>query len=192
MKLIYADSNTLSTDFSTIRIQIVETLPNGVSVETLLENGIPKNVLTELGPESLRVSVQDSTLLISYDARVSEDLLTYRADVEEMGKAYHNELLNHLGLFVVFATGLVLLTLEMFSNKVRKENIIGMIEKGEKPPRGAVVSEESLLLLSSKNPEAYVRALDMVLKGELRVKGRRFENLREKLSSLKKLVKRRI
>lgn len=186
---VYADSYTLLENSSAISIRITGLLSNGVLVEVSLENRVPMNASIDFKPESLNFSKQGSMMLIAYDARVPEDVLMRVASVKEIEGFSNDEWLKNIELLMVFATGLVLLALETFLSKTRsKDDVIRIIENGEAPPKGSVVSEESLLSLSSKNPEAYRRVVDMVLKGELKVKRKRLKRLREVFSRIIKIV----
>lgn len=177
--IVGADSQ-VSVNSTLISVRIAGLLSNGLLVEASIDNVIPENVSIAFNPEYLSFNTQDSTLLISYNARISGDALIKSATFKENTAAFNEELLKCIQLLIVFATGLIILILEAFFSKIKSGNDFETI-KGNK----ATIDEESLLLLSFRNPEAYRRALDMILKGELKVKKKRFGKI---ISKIKKFV----
>lgn len=183
---VYTDS-TVDVSPSKISMCITGMLSNGVLVETNLENKIPMDASTNFRLECLNFSTRDSTLLIVYDTRISEDALVQAKKVEEIEGAFDGEWLKNLNLLIIFSVGLLLLAFEILTSRKRSQDIIKMIEK-EAPLKGSVIDEESLLLLSSQNPEAYRKAVDMILKGELKVKRKKLKNLRKAFLKMIKIV----
>lgn len=125
-------------------------------------------------------------LLVNYDARVCDvSILETAAMGENVGAL--NGWVKNLQFLILFAAGLTLLASDILSpRRSEKELLESMVKEGA-PPKGSRLSEDALLLLASKNPDAYRRALDMVLKGELQVGGRRgFWSI---LQKIKRLVK---
>lgn len=180
--------HTTPNNTTHLSIRIIKVLSNGVSVELFLENNTPGTFLTEFKPESLKASVQNSTLLVNYDARVSESMLLNIMGMAEVGDDFQRDWLKYLLPLIILAAGLMLLAFEATFPHARSKEVLKIIEAGGTPPKGSWLTEKSLLLLSSRDPEAYMRALDMVLKGELRVKKGGVDRLRNLFSKLKKLV----
>ncbi|MBO3755055.1 MAG: hypothetical protein FGF53_09330 [Candidatus Brockarchaeota archaeon] len=171
-----------------LSIRITEVLSNRVSIELFLENNAPETFLTKFDPESLKTSVQNSTLLVNYDARVPESMLLNIMGMDELGDDFQRDWFTYLQPVIILAAGLTLLAFEAIFPHTRDKDVLKIIEAGGAPPKGSWLAEKSLLLLSSRDPEAYRRALDMVLKGELRVKKGGLDRLRNAFSKLKKLV----
>lgn len=188
---LYAIPYTLVMNSSFISMRITRLLSNGVLVETVLDNGIPMNISTRFRPECLNVSTQGSTLIIIYDARVPSYFPVQSTSIGESDIILDGEWLKSILLFAVFAIGLALLALEAFASKASGEDIIKMVEEGKDLPRGSAIDEESLLMLSSRNPEAYRRIADMVLRGELKIKRKRLKSIKKVFSKMNKLVKYR-
>lgn len=180
--LVEADSH-ISVNSTLISIRIAGLLSNGLLVEASIDNMIPENVSIVFNPEYLSFNTQDSKLLISYNARIPGEALIKSANFKENTATFNEELLKCIQLLIVFATSLIILILEALSSKIRSENNFKTIEENK-----ATIDEESLLLLSLRNPEAYRKALDMILKGELKVKKRQFGKM---LSKIKKFVNSR-
>jgi len=174
----------VSVNSTLISIRIAGLLSNGLLVEASMDNVIPENVSIVFNPECLNFNAQDSTLLISYDARVSGDALVNSVDFKENTVTSNEELLKCIQMLTVFTIGLIILILEVFSSKIRK-NSSRAIEESKSHSHGSTIDEESLLLLSYKDPEAYRKAIDMILKGELKVKKKRLGKM---LSKIKKIV----
>lgn len=189
LETVYANPpQTVSNNATCLSMRITEILSNGVSVELFLENNAPANVLTGFKPESLKVSVQNSTLLVKYDARVSESMLLSIIGMDETGEAFQKDWLTYLQPLIILVAGLTLLAFEATFSHPRDDVVLKIIEDGGTPAKGSWLSEKSLLLLASRNPDAYRRALNMVLKGELRVKKGGTDRLRNTFSKLKRLV----
>jgi len=180
--------NIASNNATHISIRITEVFSNGVSVELFLENNAPGPFLTEFKPESLKASVQNSTLLVNYDARASESMLLNIMNMDEVSDDFQIDWLTYLQPVIILAAGLMLLAFEATFPHARDKDVLKIIEAGGTPPKGSWLTEKSLLLLSSRNPEAYRKVLDMVLKGDLRVKKGGIDRLRNTFSKLKKRV----
>jgi hypothetical protein len=174
-----------------LSIRITEVFSNGVSVELFLENSVPGTFLIGFNPESLKTSVQNSTLMVNYDARVSENMLLNIISMDEVGEDFKKDCLTYLMPLIILAAGLMLLAFEAFFRHASDDAVLKIIEEGGIPPKGSYLSEKSLLLLSSRNPEAYRRALNMVLKGELKVRKVGSDRFEKAFSSLKKFVYRK-
>ncbi|MBO3839787.1 MAG: hypothetical protein QXN75_05705 [Thermoproteota archaeon] len=186
----YAAPYALFVNSSFVSIRITGLLSNGILVETVLDNRIPMNFSTRFRPECLNISTRDSTLIIVYDARIPEYFPMQSTNTGESDRIF-SEWLKSIQLLAVFATGLALLVLEALAPKASGEDVIKMVEEGKDLPRGSAIDEESLLLLSSRNPEAYRRIADMVLRGELKIKRKRSKSIEKLFSKMKKLVKYR-
>ncbi|MBO3800196.1 MAG: hypothetical protein FGF52_03990 [Candidatus Brockarchaeota archaeon] len=184
----YAAPYALFVNSSFVSMRITGLLSNRVLVETVLDNRVPMNFSTRFRPECLNISTQDSTLIIVYDARIPGYFPMQSTSMRESDSIF-DEWLKSIQLLAVFATGLALLVLEALAPKANGEDVIKMIEEGKSPPRGSAIDEESLLLLSSRNPEAYRRIADMVLRGELKIKRKRLKSIGKLFSRTKKLAK---
>ncbi|MCS7139053.1 MAG: hypothetical protein NZ873_03270, partial [Crenarchaeota archaeon] len=66
---VKADSYIL-VNSTVVSICVTESLPNGISIEASIDNKMPENFSTTFRPEYLFFNTRDSTLLISYDARI--------------------------------------------------------------------------------------------------------------------------
>lgn len=185
----YAAPYELFVNSSLISMRITGLLSSGVLVETILNNRVPMNFSTRFRPECLNVSTQGSTLIVIYDTRVPGNFSVELTSTEELDNIFDGEWLKSIQLLAVFVTGLALLVFEACTSKAGSEDVIKMVEEGKGLPRGSVIDEESLLSLSSKNPEAYRRIADMVLKGELKIKKRRLKSIGRVFSKMRKLVK---
>lgn len=179
-----ADSHILSNS-TLISIRIVELLSNGLLVETSINNVIPENVSLAFNPECLSFNVQNSTLLVLYNARIPENALIKSANAKEIVMTFDEELSKCIQLFIVFITGSIILVLERLSSKTGSKNNLKKTEGNKVHYNNPMIDEKSLLMLSSKDPETYRKTIDMILKGELRVKRRRFGKM---LSKIRKFV----
>jgi len=159
-------------------------LPNGALVELCLANNVSS---TFFKPESFKIGVEDSTLLVKYDARVSGSPFS-RISVEETGDVFRSDAVKYLLSLILFAAGLVLLSSNIVSLRRSENELLKNMEKGGVPPKGSSLSEEVLLLLASRNPDAYRRTLEMVLKGELRIERRGW--FKKALLKIKRLILR--
>ena len=187
----YAAPHELFVNSSLISMRITGLLSGGILVETILDNRVPMNFSTRFRPELLNVSTQGSTLIVIYNARVLGNFPVQLTSTEESDDIFDGEWLKSIQLLAVFAAGLALLVFETCASKAGSKDIIKTVEEGKGLPRGSVIDEESLLLLSSKNPEAYRRIADMVLRGELKIKKRRLKSIRRVFSKMRKLVEYR-
>lgn len=183
--------NTMPNNVTSLSLRITEVLSNGVLIELLMENSAPGTFLTKFKPESLNIYVQNSTLLVNYDARVSESMILGVVGMDEASENFQKDGLTYFQPIILLAAGLILLAFEASFPHARDKDVLKIIEAGGVPPKGSLLAEKSLLLLSSRNPEAYRRALNMVLKGELRIKKGVVDRLRNAFSGLKTLVKHR-
>jgi len=181
---VYANSFNVFANSSLVSIRVTGTLCDRIIVETNISNKIPGNFPTVFKPEGLNFSVRSETLFISYDARVSEESLIKLASIEEISKPSEDEWLKIIELLIVFASGLIFLILEAFSLKAKnKENTSA--NNCEKSKKGSVIDEEDLMKLSSVSPEEYGKIVNMVLRGELKIKKNR---LRKVFSKIRKFV----
>ncbi|MGB9717176.1 MAG: hypothetical protein ACP5PQ_00735 [Thermoproteota archaeon] len=148
-----------------VSMRVTVFLPNGTLVELCLVNNVSSTVFK---PESFKIGVEDSTLLVKYDTRFSgspsEGML-----IDEAGNFFQNDSAKYLPSIMFFAAGLILLVWSIIGSRKSEKVLLKNMENGYLPPKGSVLSEEVLLLLASRNPDAYRRVLGMVLKGELKV-----------------------
>lgn len=151
-----------------ISMRIVASLRNRTMVELFLINNISS---TSFKPESFKTEVDGSNLLVRYDARVSGYILEGMNAIDE-GQVSRGDLAKYLQFLVLFAAGLAFLSFSIISLRKNEEELLKSMENGYVPPKGSRLSEDVLLSLASKNPDAYRRILDMVLKGELKVERR--------------------
>lgn len=158
-------SSTLEGNGTLASIRVTALLHNNTLVELCLVNNVSSTVFR---PESLKTLVQGSMLLVKYDSRLSSQLSGVTI-IEDMGEASQKDPLKYLLPMVFFAAGLALLVSSIVGPGKSEEEFLKSIEKGSTPPKGSRLREETLLMLASRNPEAYSRVLEMVFKGELRV-----------------------
>ncbi|MEM3712602.1 MAG: hypothetical protein QXR97_03585 [Thermoproteota archaeon] len=184
IELVGADYSAMANS-TLVSIRVAGLLSNGVLVETSIDNVVPRNVSIAFRPEYLSLNTQGSTLVISYDARLPEDALLKSTSIEEAERKFDEEWMRIVQLLIVFATGLIILILEMFFLKIRGKDALETIDRNKTGSNNSTIDEESLLMLSSKNPEEYRKAVDMILKGELKVKKKRFWKM---FSKIKKFV----
>jgi len=139
-------------------------------------------------PESLEVCMNSSVLIVNYDARVYGGFPLEAVSMGETGETFQNDWVKYLQSLILFAAGLILLFSDIIAPRKSEEELFKSMENGGSPPKGSRLSEDALLLLASKNPDAYRRALNMVLKGELKVERRGL--FKKVLSKMKRLVKK--
>lgn len=164
-------SYTIWGNDTCMSMRITAILSNGVLVELLVNDGVYGKFLANLKPDGLNISIQNNTLLVKYDARVSGSSLLELMSVNEV--SWFKDWPTYLECVAIFVAGLTFLAINILLPKSRDEEVLKIIEDGGNPPKGYCLSEKSLLLLSSRNPDVYERALNMILKGELKVrKGR--------------------
>jgi len=177
-------SYTISGNETNVSMLITAFLPNGALVELSLDNNVSSKIFK---PESFEIRVEESTLLVVYDARSSGSSFP-GIGMEEIGDVFRNDPAKYLMPLILFAAGLVLLFLNIVGSRRSENELLKNVEDGGVPPEGSSLSEEALLLLASRNPEAYRRVLEMVLKGELKVERRGW--FREVLLKIKRLISR--
>lgn len=148
-----------------VSMRVTVFLPNGTLLELCLVNNVSSTVFR---PDSLKALTRDSALLVEYDARFSgspsEGVL-----IDEVGNVSQNDSAKCLQSIMFFTAGLVLLVWSIIGSRKSEKELLKNMENGYLPPKGSRLSEEALLLLASRNPDAYRRVLGMVLKGELKV-----------------------
>ncbi|MGQ9478865.1 MAG: hypothetical protein ACUVQ0_02440 [Thermoproteota archaeon] len=103
-------------------------------------------------------------------------------DIYEVNITSQNNWLISLPFILLAIIGLTMLV-RIATGSERK--VLKLIESGEPPPKGSSISEKSLSRLASRNPEAYRIALNMVLKGDLKMRKSFVYVLRNLKSSLK-------
>jgi len=177
-------SYTISGNETNVSMLITAFLPNGALVELRLANNVSS---TFFKPESFKIGVEDSTLIVKYDARASGSPFP-GIGMEETGDVFRNDPAKYLMPLILFAAGLVLLSLNIVGLRRSENELLKNMENGRVPPRGSSLSEEALLLLASRDPEAYRRVLEMILKGELKVERRGW--FKEVLLKIKRLISR--
>lgn len=89
--------------------------------------------------------------------------------MEDTGDFSKKDLATYLQTILFFTAGLILLALNIVGLRKSEKVLLKNMENGFAPPKGSRLSEEALLLLASRSPDAYRRVLEMVLKGELKV-----------------------
>ncbi|MBO3754662.1 MAG: hypothetical protein FGF53_07300 [Candidatus Brockarchaeota archaeon] len=158
-------STTVWGNETHVSMRVTAFLCNRTLVELCLTNNVS---LTVFRPESFNTLAQDSTLLVEYDARFSGSP-PGGAIIEDTGGFSQKHQATCLQTIVFFTAGLILLVLNIIGFRKSEKELLKNMENGFTPPKGSRLSEEALLLLASRNPDAYRRVLEMVLKGELKV-----------------------
>ena len=177
-------SYTISGNETHVSMLITAFLPNGVLVELRLDNNVSSKIFK---PESFKTGVEDLALTVVYDARASGSLFS-EMSMEGTGDVFRNDSMKYLMSLILFAAGLVLLSFNIVGSRRSENELLKSIGNGGVPPKGSSLSEEALLLLASRNPEAYRRILEMVLKGELKVERRGW--FKQVLLKIKRLISR--
>ncbi|MEM2051116.1 MAG: hypothetical protein QXZ11_08380, partial [Thermoproteota archaeon] len=158
-------STTVWGNATHVSMRVTAFLCNRTLVELCLTNNVS---LTVFKPESFKTLSQASTLLVEYDARFSGSP-PGGAIMEDTGDFSQKDPTTYLQTILFFTAGLILLALNIVGLRKSEKMLLKNMENGFTPPKGSRLSEEALLLLASRNPNAYRRVLEMVLKGELKV-----------------------
>ncbi|MBO3797931.1 MAG: hypothetical protein QXI42_05735 [Thermoproteota archaeon] len=158
-------STTVWGNETHVSMRVTAFLCNRTLVELCLTNNVS---LTVFKPESFKTLSQGSTLLVEYDARFSGSP-PGGAIMEDTGDFSQKDPATYLQTILFFTAGLILLALNIVGLRKSEKMLLKNMENGFTPPKGSRLSEEALLLLASRNPDAYRRVLEMVLKGELKV-----------------------
>ncbi len=161
-------SSTIMGNETHVSMRVTAFLCNRTLVELYLANNVS---LTVFRPESFKTLAQDSTLLVKYDARFSGSP-PGGAIMQDTGNISQKDPATYLQTIVFFAAGLILLALNIIGLRKSEKKLLKNMENGHTPLKGSRLSEETLLLLALRNPDAYRSVLDMVLKGELKVEKR--------------------
>ncbi|MEM2930267.1 MAG: hypothetical protein QW797_05350 [Thermoproteota archaeon] len=166
-----------------VSIRVNASLLNSVLVELFLVNNVSSTVFK---PQSVRVCVNNSELNVNYDARIRGVFPLEATSIVEAGEAFRSDLVKYLQSLILLAAGITLLAYDVFIWRRRGKRLLENMWESGVPPKGSRLSEDALLLLASRNPDAYRMALNMVLKGELKVERRRgFRGILKKMKLVK-------